>query len=250
MAALTRFYWGLACAAVFFGTSAAFADDFYLADGRGWPGRILRTRGDGHETLLVRPLQLADDGVPRVQSLTTLADGRVIFCSGLDRGLYEALPRGERRFRYGGYLARQVRTAADGTLYWSGLETPRDDNPLPDGFISACDPASGTVTQQWTFSQGDVGRDWWGAFDVRDGRIYVGTLRDRTSIYDVTASPVVRVATLPISATAFRFAADGSLYACDGGGKLYRFADLANTDQHELVLQSAAPFVDFAWVVR
>src|SRR5262245_60152311 len=99
--------------------SPAFsADDFYLADGQSWPGRVLLTRGADQDTLLVRPLRLADDDVPRVQSVTTLADGRVIFCSGLDRSIQELLPRGERRFHRGGYLARQVRTANDGALYW------------------------------------------------------------------------------------------------------------------------------------
>ena len=230
-----------------FNASAVQADEFYLADGQGWPGRILRTQGTNVEPLLVRPAQLPDDGVPRVQSLTTLADGRVIFCSGLDRALFELAPRGERRFHHGGYLARQVRTAADGTLYWSGLETPLGNNPLPDGFIYACNPATGVISDTRTFSQGDVGNDWWGAFDVRDGRIIVGTLRDRTTLYDVTASPVTRVATLPIALTAFRFAPDGSLYGCDGRGKLYRFADLAHPEQYETVLQLPTPFVDFAW---
>ena len=232
------------------GASAAVADEFYLADAQGWPGRVLRTRGADVEPLLVRPARLPDDGVPRVQSLTTLADGRVIFCSGLDRALFELMPSGERRFHHGGYLARQVRTAADGTLYWSGLETPLDANPLPDGFIYTCDPATGVMGETRTFSQGDVGNDWWGAFDIHDGRIYVGTLRGRTTIYDVTTSPVVRVATLPIALTAFRFGPDGSLYGCDGRGKLYRFPDLADPERYDVVLSTATPFSDFAWASR
>jgi len=236
---------GIACCVQAGCASVAVADEFVLADGRAWPGKIILSRDTGETILGTRPDRLAPELTPKVQSLTTLRDGRIIFCSGLDRSLMELLPRaGERVFQHGGYLARQVRTDRDGTLYWSGLETPLDSNPLPDGFIYKLD-ASGNTQTVHTFSQGDVGRDWWGEFDVVDGRIFVGTLSGRTTIYDVSASPVRAVCTLPISATAFRFAADGSIYACDGRGKLYRFADRNNVGSGELVLRSPTPFSDF-----
>jgi hypothetical protein len=188
-----------------------------------------------------------------VQSVTTLTDGRIIFASGLDRSLIELLPRGERVYQHGGYLARQVRTDRDGTLYWSGLETPINNNPLPDGFIYKLN-ADGTSQAVLTFSQGDVGKDWWGAFDVVDGRLFVGTLGDpsnnlgnRTAIYDVSVSPVQHVVTLPVALTAFRFGRDGSLYGCDGTGNLYRWADRSQPERYDMVLRSSTPFVDFAF---
>jgi len=226
--------------------TAAAADQWLLADGKAWPGQLLRAHDDRIDVAFARGNSTSDQVVPRIQSITKLADGRVVFCSGLDRKLFELTPTGERELREGGYLVRQVRTDTDGTLYWSGLETPRDNNPLPDGFIYSWNPKTGEAKTVMTFSQGDVGHDWWGAFDVRDGRIFVGTITGPTRIFDVTASPVKPIATLPISATAFRFSADGSLLACDGQGKLYRFSDLAQPDKYEVVLTSATPFVDFA----
>jgi hypothetical protein len=193
---------------------------------------------------------LPNDAVPRVQSVTTLPSGQVIFCSSLDRSLFELSGGGEREFHHGGYLARQVRTDTDGTLCWSGLETPQASNPLPDGFIYAWDATAGRPRTVLTFSQQDVGRDWWGAFTVREGRVYVGTLRDRTRIYELVDSVPRHVATLPFSAPAFRFAADGSLYACDGRGTLYRFADLRDTERSEVVLRSPTAFVDFDFARR
>jgi hypothetical protein len=225
----------------------AAAEEFILADGRAWPGRILSASERGERALAVRDTRLPQELIPRVQSVTTLADGRIIFCSGLDRSLLELLPRGERVFQHGGYLARQVRTDRDGTLYWSGLETPLESNPLPDGFIYKLD-VTGTTHTVLTFSQGDVGKDWWGAFDVVEGRVFVGTLRGRTSIYDVSVSPVQHVVTLPVAVTAFRFGRDGSLYACDGGGKIYRWADRTQPERYETVLRSTTAFVDFAIV--
>jgi hypothetical protein len=235
---------GLAVIAAF--ANIAAADEFYLADGRSWPGAILAANERGERVIAARDSRLPQELVPRVQSLTMLADGRIVFCSGLDRSLIELLPRGERVLQQGGYLARQVRTDRDGTLYWSGLETPINNNPLPDGFIYKLDAAGNSQTVL-TFSQGDVGRDWWGAFDVVEGRVFVGTLRNRTAIYDVSVSPVQHVCTLPIAATAFRFARDGSIYACDGRGNLYRFGDRTNTERYETVLSSRTPFVDFAF---
>ena len=105
--------------------------------------------------------------------------------------------------RFGGGLVRQVRTDRAGLVYWSGLETPLDNNPLPDGFIYRIDPASGEATTLHTFSQADVGRDWWGAFDGFQDKIFVGTSREKTTIYDVSASPVRHICQLPFAATAF-----------------------------------------------
>ncbi|WP_254509809.1 hypothetical protein [Anatilimnocola floriformis] len=216
-----------------------------MADGRAWPGKILIANERGERTLAVRDARQPQELTPRVQSVTTLRDGRIIFASGLDRSLMELLPRGERVFQHGGYLARQVRTDRDGTLYWSGLETPINNNPLPDGFIYKLN-ADGTSQPVLTFSQGDVGKDWWGAFDVVEGRLFVGTLRNRTAIYDISVSPVQHVVTLPVALTAFRFGRDASLYGCDGQGNLYRWADRTQPERYETVLRSTTAFVDFA----
>ncbi len=227
------------------GIPLASAEEFILADGRAWPGRIISANEVGERVLATRDTRQPQELIPRVQSLTTLADGRIIFCSGLDRSLMELLPRGERVFQHGGYLARQVRTDRDGALYWSGLETPIENNPLPDGFIYKLND-DGTSQAVLTFSQADVGKDWWGAFDVVEGRVFVGTLRGRTAIYDVSVSPVQHVVTLPIAVTAFRFGRDGSLYGCDGAGKIYRWADRTQPERYETVLRSTTAFVDFA----
>jgi hypothetical protein len=225
-------------------TASVSAAEYLLADGQAWPGQIFQWQGGAESTAYLRPLAVGDD-VPRIQSLTRLADGRLVFASGLDRSVFEVDGGRERRLHHGGYLVRQVRSDADGALYWSGLETPRDGNPLPDGFIYRWRPETNQTETLLTFSQGDVGRDWWGAFDVRDGQIYVGTLRGRTRIYDVSASPVRQVCELPIAATAFRFGPGDSLYACDGQGVLYRFDDLSRPDDFQEVLRSTRPFADF-----
>lgn len=234
--------------AVFVACNACSADDFLLADGQAWPGRILACRNGVVAPFHDRTNSLPDGLVPRVQSISVLPSGEVAFCSGLDRTVLEADRLGEHTLHHGGYLARQVRTDRDGTLYWSGLETPLGGNPLPDGFIYALDPNTHEVRTVLTFSQGDVGRDWWGSFDVVNGRIFVATLSGPSQIYDVSVSPVRHVCTLPFAITAFRFAADGSLYATNGQGQLYRVADVTNSAPAELVLDAGVRFVDFDFI--
>jgi len=227
--------------------SGAQATDYFLADGAAWPGVILADRHGRTDTLHVRSDAQVDDDVPRVQSLSTLPSGELYFCSGLDRSVFQLDGRREIRLSRGGGLTRQVRHDTNGDLYWSGVETPIDSNPLPDGFIYRWDSARRSVETVLTFSQGDVGHDWWGAFDVHEGKIFVGTLRDKTRIYNVSESPVRFVCELPFSASAFRFGADGALYACDGRGKLFRFPNRADLGDQEIVLESATPFADFAF---
>lgn len=223
--------------------------EIILADGQAWPGRILESRSGRVDAWFSRPAALPDGDVPRVQSLAILPSGQVLFCSGLDRSIYEISGRSERRFHHGGYLARQVRVDADGMVYWSGIETPRDGQPLPDGFIYSWNPSTREIRTVLTFSQQEVGHDWWGTFDVHNGRIYVGTLRDHTRLYDVTTSTASHFGTLPFAATAFRFASDGSLYACDGHGKLVRFANPSDLTTFDVILVTSTPFADFSFPI-
>lgn len=232
-----------------FGTVAAqAADTYYLADGQAWPGRLLAWHDETAAPFFVRSEALPAEDQPKLRSVTALPDGGWAYCSGVDRSIY-VLHDGEERLHYGGWLVRQVRLGGDGRLYWSGLETPLDNNPLPDGFICSLDLATREVRTELTFSQLDVNRDWWGAFDIHDGQVIVGTLHEATSLYNVSVSPPQLLATLPLGAKSFRFAADGSLWACDGQGRLLRFVDLRRPEQGELVLQSDVPFTDFAWTV-
>lgn len=243
---MNRTFTPLAALAIWIACGAsATADDFLLADGKSWPGVLLHSADGNLSTLLVRGATHAVETYPRLQSVTRLRDGRVVFCSGLDRALMLLTPTGEQVFQHGGYLARKVRTGSDGLLYWSGLETPQDKNPLPDGFIYSWNPATDETRTVLTFSQGDVGHDWWGDFDVTEGRVIVGTLRGRTALYDVSTSPVRQLCTLPMAVDAFRFAGDGSLWACDGQGALFRFPDLARPEAFEVKLHSSVPFADF-----
>jgi hypothetical protein len=228
-----------------FSSGIVKSDDYFLADGDSWPGKIWRTSEQGLQLVYTRAQELHEGDIPRIRSLTLNHEGKLIFCSGLDRSIQKIVALGEERFQHGGYLARQVRTGGDGTIYWSGLETPVDQNPLPDGFIYKFDRASQQTQTVMTFSQGDIQRDWWGAFDVRDDHIYVCTFHQPSTIFDVSNSPPQPRVTLPIGVKAFRWESPTSLLACDGTGKLYRFPDIHHPENSQVVLDLATPFVDF-----
>ncbi len=228
-------------------TANSRAQDILLANPNSFPGELLKTSG---ELLLplhvhVRPIQLADRAVPKLRSVTRLPNGRMFFASGLDQMVFELTPTGERRETIAWGQVRQVRSDRAGSLYFSCLLTPQNGEPLPDGFIYSRDLAKGENRAVLTFSQGDVGRDWWGAFDVHGDHIYVGTMQGKTKIYDVSVVPPRLVATLPLSATAFRFDDQGGLFACDGGKKLWHFTDLSRPDETGVSCDLESPLIDF-----
>lgn len=221
------------------------AQEFLLADGNSWPGKILQVRGFTPTGLWQRNASASDHHVPRLQSLAALDDGRLVFCSGLDRAVMALDSGREIELHFGGGLVRQVRAGGRSEVYWSGLETPQGTNPLPDGFIYRQSLLTGQAETVCTFSQSLVDRDWWGAFDVHQGQIYVMTLHQPSKLYVLENSIPRLLATLPISATAFRVGEHRSLQASDGQGKLYRFSDYQDPSRHEIMLDLASPFVDF-----
>ena len=220
--------------------------DFLFADGSSWPGRIFSIESTDAVTRWQRAAVTSDRVIPRVQSLTQLPDGSLAFCSGLDRSVFVVDSSGESELHHGGGLVRQVRTDSNGDLYWSGLETPIDGNPLPDGFIYRKRTDNGQIETVLTFSQELVHRDWWGAFDVHEGRVFVATLSTPSKIYQLENSIPKLIATLPISARSFRFESPTDLLATDGAGRLYRFSDLSRPEIFQVITDSPVRFVDFS----
>ncbi|MBX3423997.1 MAG: hypothetical protein KF752_20765 [Pirellulaceae bacterium] len=221
------------------------AADFLLADQAAWPGQILAIRGDRLEPIWQRGQSSDERLVSKIQSLTPAPDGGLIFCSGLDRSVMQWNNGGESELHYGGSVVRQVRTDTNGDVYWSGLETPLDSNPLPDGYIHRRHHATGQVETLLTFSQELVEKDWWGAFDVRQGIVYVATLRAPSKLYRIENSIPKLLVTLPIPVSAFRLGSSNSVLASDGVGKLYRFADLSRPEEFEVIWSGRQPIVDF-----
>lgn len=236
---------------VFGGSLSAHGQTFLAVDQDAWPGKIVSfSRAGGESLYWQRGPAINDHVVPKIQSLTTLRDGTIAFCSGLDRSV-QTIDRAGREYElhYGGSLVRQLRTDTNGDLFWSGLETPIDRNPLPDGFILCRRSGTGTVETLLTFSQGLVGQDWWGSFDVRQGQIWVATLNSPSRIYVIENSIPRLMSTLPISVSSFRFESATSLLAVDRNGRLYRFADFLNfPERFETLNDRPSRIVDFVLV--
>ncbi len=173
------------------------------------------------------------------------SDGRIIFCSGLDRSVWELYAGRERELHFGGGLVRQVRVDTNGDIFWSGLETPIDNNPLPDGFLYRMRHGTNNVETLLTFSQDLVGRDWWGAFDVRQGEVFVATRSLPTRIYRLVNSIPELVVTLPTELASFRIIDGQQFLVSNGNDRLLRFRDIASPQTSELVVQTPGRFVDF-----
>lgn len=226
--------------------TGCLAEEFLLVDQSAWPGKLLATRGENIESLWQRGASVDQRDVPKIQSLTILPDGGLAFCSGLDRSVILLRNGRESQLHHGGSLVRQVRTDINGDLYWSGLETPIDSNPIPDGYIHRRSHETGQVETLITFSQELVGKDWWGALDVRGEVVFVATLKSPARLYRLENSIPKLIANLPIAVSAFRFESDNAILATDGTGKIYRFSDLSHPAEFQVVWSGQQRFVDFA----
>lgn len=221
------------------------SQEVLIADGNAWPGRILSQNRSSTSVFWERSVPGSDRWVPKVQSLAQTPDGRIIFCSGLDRSVWELYAGRERELHFGGGLVRQVRVDTNGDIFWSGLETPIDNNPLPDGFLYRMRHGTNNVETLLTFSQDLVGRDWWGAFDVRQGEVFVATRSLPTRIYRLVNSIPELVVTLPTELASFRIIDGQQFLVSNGNDRLLRFRDIASPQTSELVVQTPGRFVDF-----
>jgi hypothetical protein len=227
-----------------FSGTHVYADNWELADGQAWPGRVLWTDGRNVAAQLTRPATRTAQQIPRLQSLTRY-DGKLVFCSGLDRVIMEQNVLGEQVLNQTAFIARQVRTDTNGDLYASGLETPLAGNPLPDGFIYKKNRTTGALDPVLTFSQGDVQRDWWGAFEVHQGQIYLATLNSPAKIYRVESNIPRLVVTVPFSVKAFRLTSESEIWATDGAGNILLVDDLQHPELYKVKVRGVPAFVDF-----
>lgn len=225
--------------------SSLTAQEYLVVDPNPQPGRILKVEGT-RSSLFWQRGHVNEPLISKIRSLTIVADGEIAFCSGLDRGIRIFGKGGERELHQGGYHARQVRTDTNGDLYWSAVETPQESNPLQDGFVYRRVAKTGRIEPLVTFSQSLVGRDWWGAFDVREGQVYVATLNSPSNLYLLEGAIPKHVATLPIAVSSFRLTEGNSLLASDGKGQLWKVADWRQADKAQPVLKLETTFTDFA----
>ncbi len=225
-------------------SSLASAQNFLVVDQAAWPGKFINIRGSSSSSYWQRG-PVNERLVSRIRSLTNMPDGSIAFCSGLDRSIMVLGPAGEQELHHGGYLARQVRTDSNGDLYWSGVETPQNNNPLPDGFIYRRRASTGQVETLLTFSQSNTDHDWWGAFDVRGGQVYVATLKSPAKLYRIVDSIPQHIATFSFPISSFRIIGPSAILAADGQGKIYRIDDWQQPERADVIVQREFAISDF-----
>lgn len=233
-------------AVLFFGLNSSLvsAQNFLVVDQSAWPGKFITLRGTSTTNYWQRGA-VNDRIIPRIRSLTNMPDGSIAFCSGLDRSIMVLGPAGEQELHHGGYLARQVRTDTNGDLFWSGVETPQNSNPLPDGFIYRRKATTGQVETLLTFSQSNTDHDWWGAFDVRGGQVYVATMKSPAKLYRIADSIPQHIATFSFPISSFRIIGPTAILAADGQGRIYRVDDWQEPERADVVAQREFAISDF-----
>jgi hypothetical protein len=237
----------IACGAL---CSVAAAGNLLLSDGRAFPGELWRSRSGARVERIHRRDATANPAYPqaamKLGQVAVGPDQKIYFASGLDGyvihlldGVNEVLS-----FEFPGQIRDLDCGGEEHTVYFSVVPTPQNGAPLADGKIYRRDLWAGQPSEVATVRQADVGGNWWGAFAIQDGTVYVATLENPSRIFKLTTAGAEQV----FPANRFKIqglaaAPDGKFLFTDGTNKVYRTADF---DTVETAYQGDRPFTDVA----
>lgn len=226
----------------------ATGEDFYLTDGRAFPGQLWFARSGSPERLFHRREVTVNQAFPRAaMKLGQVAvgpDDKVYFVSGLD-GYVIHLLDGKNEvvsFEFPGQVRDVACSDEEHTVYFSVVPTPQNNEPLADGKIYRRDIWAGQPSEVATIRQSQVGGNWWGTFTVRDNVFYLATLDSPSRILKLTTGEPEPFAT--VNGYKVQGLANGpgdTFYFTDGGDKVYRTADFQTI---EPVFHGSRPFTD------
>lgn len=212
--------------------AGARGEDLYLADALALPGGLWRSDAGTAERLLHQRADRPDAAYPRAfMKLGQVAvgpDGKIYFASGLDGYVMHLLDgRNEiAAFEVEGQVRDVACTGEEHTVYFSVVPTPRNDAPLADGKIYRRDLWEGAPTEVATINQAAVGRNWWGAFTIREGVIYLATLEADSRIFKLAGGMPTQIASARgYSIRGLAAAGDRAFHFVTGAGKAYRTTD-------------------------
>jgi hypothetical protein len=241
-------YFGLALVAT--SASLASAEDLLLTMSRSLPGTLLVSEGGTWPREIYRHADGNSDlgpAVPRIASVTFGRGEGTFICSGLDGSIFKL---DGSRPRLVHEHSGQVRDIAiddgEGRIYYSVLPTPRGGESAGDCEIWYFDLRAARASRFATIEQRMVGGDFWGAFTIRGGVLYAGTLSPRGRIYRVHPGGRSELAIESGlgTITGLSFSPGGELYFATGSAKVFRTSDFQTT---ELVVQEpASQFTDVA----
>jgi hypothetical protein len=230
--------------------SGAAASDLLLTDGRAFPGELWQSRSGAREQRIHRREATANPAYPqaamKVGQVAVGPDHKLYFASGLDGyvlhlldGVNEVLS-----FEFPGQVRDLDSGNEEHTVYFSVVSTPQNGAPLADGKIYRRDLWAGQPNEVAAVRQADVGGNWWGAFAIQDGTVYIATLENPSRIFKLTTAGPEQV----FPANRFKIqglaaAPDGKFLFTDGTNTVYRTADF---DTVETALQANRPFTDVA----
>ena len=107
-------------------------------------------------------------------------------------------------------------------LYYSVVPTPQNGEPVQDGEVFSVNLKSKTQELVWSIRQADLPDNWWGAFAVRGGKLYLATYGPPTQVFEWTAEGAQPILSLPFSCLGFDVDAAGQFYLASTDGRVYR----------------------------
>jgi hypothetical protein len=213
------------------GTAAASGEDLLLTTARSWPGVVLLSEGGTSPREVYRhsdASRVLGSALPKVAAVTYSAREGTFVSSGLDGAIFK-VAGGRPTLLY--EHPRQIRDLAaengEGRIYFSVLPTPQNGQALADCEIWYFDLRTGHATQFAPVSQSAVGGDFWGAFTIHGGVLYVATLTPQSRIFRIFPDGRSELAgELGLgSITGLAVSPAGEFYLATGSGKVFRTGD-------------------------
>jgi hypothetical protein len=232
-----------------FATASSHADDLFLADGGAFPGKLWLSEGGTVERPIVERAATADraypDAIMKLAQAAVGSDGKIFYASGLDGCLMHLLDgRNEiMAFEFAGQIRDLATTGEEHTVYFSVVATPQNDGLLADGVIYRRDLWEGRPSEVARVRQADIGGNWWGAFTIKDGFVYVATQGEFSRIYRLTSSGPELAFDTRVRVTGLTTGADGDFLFTTGDGFVYATRDFERIDT---VLQTERRLSDVA----
>lgn len=226
------------------------ADELYLCEANAFPGKLLVSRdGRSVEGLYRRP-PAANPAYPhavmKAAQITLDANGKIFFCSGLDKYVFHLMPGGHEIavLETEGQVRDVAGSDEEQVVYYSVLDTPQSAAPLGDGVIYRRNLGEGRPHVIATIRQADIGGNWWGGFTVANGDVYLFTHEPNSRVFRWNGVGPQLIGTangFSISGLA-RTNDDQFLFTTDTG-KVYRTRDFSSFDA---VLTTEVPLRDVA----
>ena len=218
----------------------------FISEGIEAPGRVLSFANDELERSFSRSNFNHRTHTSRIGSIEFLTSDEFFLCSGEDSVLIHRSRVGETAFYISPNLVKQVRSDEEEQVWWSEIaKEPKVDDPFA-GAIWRWNEGKRKAELVHQIQKSRLNGTWHGAFDLCKNRVLIGTVGEKSTIYDISKTKEYKqILETPVQLRTFRWDANGVVWMVDDRGRLIVLPDAKNPSRFQVALSSHTEFTDF-----